>query len=141
MSNDNKKNYEQINMIDYIHSNGKINTIIDNNNISKEHHKVIKIENNQETIKNEEKEENISQDNIIDLDEYEDLCLRFAQGDSLTKDELISLKKATIYYSKNENMTLKPKNNGYANEYFIIYIIMVIVFLTLAISSLLFGVK
>ena len=156
----NNKNYEQLDMLEYIHSNGKIKKIIeddsfkvhDNNNIEYKIPNTDEPDTNiiNESIQNNEFSNNTNEkivedtpdyNNVITKEEYEDLCLRYANGENLKKEDLIALKNATIYYMNNQGKTLKQNQNGFTKNFFMFYIVFIIVFIVLALSIILFKVK
>lgn len=156
----NNKNYEQLDMLEYIHSNGKIKKIIEDDNFKVQENNNIeyKIQNTDEpdtniineSIQNNEfsnntnekiEEDIINYNDVISKEEYEDLCLRYANGENLKKEDLIALKNATIYYMNNQGKTLKQNQNGFTKNFFMIYIVFIIVFIVLALSIILFKVK
>lgn len=156
----NNKNYEQLDMLEYIHSNGKIKKIIEDDNFKVQENNNIEykipntnepntniinesIQNNEFSNNTNEKiEEDITNYNdVISKEEYEDLCLRYANGENLKKEDLIALKNATIYYMNNQGKTLKQNQNGFTKNFFMIYIVFIIVFIVLALSIILFKVK
>ena len=156
----NNKNYEQLDMLEYIHSNGKIKKIIEDDNFKVQENNNIeyKIQNTDEpdtniineSIQNNEfsnntnekiEEDIINYNDVISKEEYEDLCLRYANGENLKKEDLIALKNATIYYMNNQGKTLKQNQNGFTKNFFMIYIVFIVVFIVLALSIILFKVK
>lgn len=156
----NNKNYEQLDMLEYIHSNGKIKKIIEDDNFKVQENNNIEykipntdepntniinesIQNNEFSNNTNEKiEEDITNYNdVISKEEYEDLCLRYANGENLKKEDLIALKNATIYYMNNQGKTLKQNQNGFTKNFFMIYIVFIVVFIVLALSIILFKVK
>lgn len=156
----NNKNYEQLDMLEYIHSNGKIKKIIEDDNFKVQENNNIEykipntdepntniinesIQNNEFSNNTNEKiEEDITNYNdVISKEEYEDLCLRYANGENLKKEDLIALKNATIYYMNNQGKTLKQNQNGFTKNFFMFYIIFIIVFIVLTLGIILFKVK
>ena len=156
----NNKNYEQLDMLEYIHSNGKIKKIIEDDNFKVQENNNIEykipntdepntniinesIQNNEFSNNTNEKiEEDITNYNdVISKEEYEDLCLRYASGENLKKEDLIALKNATIYYMNNQGKTLKQNQNGFTKNFFMFYIIFIIVFIVLTLGIILFKVK
>ena len=156
----NNKNYEQLDMLEYIHSNGKIKKIIEDDNFKVQENNNIEykipntdepntniinesIQNNEFSNNTNEKiEEDITEyNNVISKEEYEDLCLRYANGENLKKEDLIALKNATIYYMNNQGKTLKQNQNGFTKNFFMFYIIFIIVFIVLTLGIILFKVK
>ena len=139
---ENKKNYELVNISDFIHS---INTNQMNNSFDvkentseeikneqpsdlKDNNSIIEIKENTNNI-----DDTIDPDNILSKEEYEDLCMKYANGDNLTKDELIMLRDSTKYFMRQEsNKSLKISNSGFSTKYILFYICFVtIVFLVL----------
>lgn len=133
--NEKNKNYEELDMYEFIRSNGKIKKEVDDYRLHNKNKPSIQ---KKEISKLSINENKIYGPSEITKEEYEELCMKFASGEKLTKEELISLKNATINSMEEAGAkALKPKNYGYVNNIFAIYIITMIIFITFIISLLL----
>ena len=118
-------NYEQIDMLEFVKSNGNIQEIKD------------------EEVVEEVKTTNTTQDNsdktvkILTLEEYEELCQRFANNEKLSLDELRSLKASTPELMEEQGMVLRQKE-GYSSISLSFYFVIFFVILCLIASALMY---
>ena len=119
-------NYEQIDMLEFVKSNGNIQEIKD-----------------EEVVEEEVKTTNTTQDNsdktvkILTLEEYEELCQRFANNEKLSLDELRSLKASTPELMEEQGMVLRQKE-GYSSISLSFYFVIFFVILCLIASALMY---
>ena len=119
-------NYEQIDMLEFVKSNGNIQEIKD-----------------EEVVEEEVKTTNTTQDNsdktvkILTLEEYEELCQRFANNEKLSLDELRSLKASTPELMEEQGMVLRQKE-GYSSISLSFYFVIFFVILCLIASALVY---
>ena len=119
-------NYEQIDMLEFVKSNGNIQEIKD-----------------EEVVEEEVKTTNTTQDNsdktvkILTLEEYEELCQRFAINEKLSLDELRSLKASTPELMEEQGMVLRQKE-GYSSISLSFYFVIFFVILCLIASALMY---
>ena len=119
-------NYEQIDMLEFVKSNGNIQEIKD-----------------EEVVEEEVKTTNTTQDNsdktvkILTLEEYEELCQRFASNEKLSLDELRSLKASTPELMEEQGMVLRQKE-GYSSISLSFYFVIFFVILCLIASALMY---
>ena len=129
------KNYEELDMYEFIRSNGEIKKEIEDYRLHKKNKPSI---HRKEVSKLSINQNKIYGPSEITREEYEELCMRYARGEKLTKEELISLKNATINSMEEAGAKqLKPKNYGYVNNYFALYIVTMIIFIVFIIGLLL----
>ena len=86
-------------------------------------------------------------DRVLSQEEYNELCMRYANNEDLTDDELRALMMSTPelmeetdelgpVLSINHN---KPKTRGFANKMILIYILMVVAFIGVFVGAMIFS--
>ncbi len=118
-------NYEQIDMLEFVKSNGTIKEIKD-----EESKKITQTDIN----KKEEKKETPK---VLTLEEYEDLCQKFVNNEKLSIEELKALRDSAPILMEEKGPILR-KNDGYANISLSFYLTIFFVILCLIASGLIF---
>lgn len=118
-------NYEQIDMLEFVKSNGTIKEIKD-----EEIKKITQTNIN----KKEEKKETPK---VLTLEEYEDLCQKFVNNEKLSIEELKALRDSAPILMEEKGPILR-KNDGYASISLSFYLTIFFVILCLIASGLIF---
>lgn len=118
-------NYEQIDMLEFVKSNGTIKEIKD-----EEIKKITQTDIN----KKEEKKETPK---VLTLEEYEDLCQKFVNNEKLSIEELKALRDSAPILMEEKGPILR-KNDGYTSISLSFYLTIFFVILCLIASGLIF---
>ena len=153
-------NHEEVNMLDFVKANKKINDLAEEDVITHSEDGTIHVIEKTDGIVTTEShadhvestlidsgsslgEEDTTQKNmdnderILSPEEYEELCQRFANNEELTLEELRLLKNSSVEMMEEKGTVLRPKNNtsGYADYSFTFYLVVLFAIICIVIST------
>ena len=110
--NEKNKNYEELDMYEFIRSNGKIKKEVDDYRLHNKNKPSIQ---KKEISKLSINENKIYGPSEITKEEYEELCMKFANGEKLTKEDVVYDQSDAKYVDSNSINVINSASVGIAS--------------------------